>query len=201
MKLQPVDGFIEKPLGLLEKVIVTSWGIEYEHTFAIVDFNKKNNYEIILGRPFMRQLKMVHDWGYDHIYLRHGETTTKIHLKDHSYKDVNQTPVEEFDSATVAGSELPAWLGQPKELWMCGASHCGSLRREECVLERAIEDKEYIPKPFPEDALEPLEWEHILATLDVCTITDSPITKVCDKEGYDVLPYYMVSVVPEKETA
>ena len=55
MKLQLADGYIERPLGLLEKVVVQSCGIEYEHTFAVVDFVKKNNFDIILGRPFMRQ--------------------------------------------------------------------------------------------------------------------------------------------------
>ena len=52
------DGCIEKPLGLLKRVIVTSCGVEYEHTFAVVDFGKKPNYDIILGRQFMRHLKM-----------------------------------------------------------------------------------------------------------------------------------------------
>ena len=50
MKLQLADGYIESPIGLLEKVIVTSCGIEYEHTFAVDNFGKKPNYEIILGR-------------------------------------------------------------------------------------------------------------------------------------------------------
>ena len=59
MKLQLADGFMESPIGLLEKIIVTSCGIEYEHTFVVVDFGKKPNYEIILGGPFMRQLKMI----------------------------------------------------------------------------------------------------------------------------------------------
>ena len=51
-------------IGLLENV-VTSCGIEFEHTFAVVDFGKKPNYEIILGCPFMHQLKMIQDWGYN----------------------------------------------------------------------------------------------------------------------------------------
>ena len=68
MKLQLVaDGYVEKPMGLLQKVVVTSCGIEYEHTFAIVEFGKKNNYDIILGRPFMRQLKMWSRIGGDMI--------------------------------------------------------------------------------------------------------------------------------------
>ena len=61
MKLQLADGLMERPLGLLEKVVVTSCGIEYEHTFMVVDFGKEPNYEIILGRPFMRQMKMIQD--------------------------------------------------------------------------------------------------------------------------------------------
>ena len=61
IKLQLVDGFIEKPLCLLEKVVVTLCGIEYEHTFVVVNFGKKPNYEIILGRPFMRHMKMIQD--------------------------------------------------------------------------------------------------------------------------------------------
>ena len=40
MKLQLADGSIERPIGLLEKVIVTACGVEYEHTFAVVDFGK-----------------------------------------------------------------------------------------------------------------------------------------------------------------
>ena len=51
MKLQLADGYIESPIGLLEKVIITSCGIEYEHTFAVVNLGKKPNYEIILGHP------------------------------------------------------------------------------------------------------------------------------------------------------
>ena len=61
LKLQLTDSFKESPMGLLEKMVVTSCGIEYKHTFAVVDFGKKPNCEIILGFPFMRQLKMIQD--------------------------------------------------------------------------------------------------------------------------------------------
>ncbi|MGJ2631377.1 retropepsin-like aspartic protease, partial [Salmonella enterica subsp. enterica serovar Paratyphi A] len=151
MKLQLADGHTERPLGLLEKLIVSSCGIEYKHTFVIVAFKQLNSYDIILGRPFMRQLKMVQDWGYNYIYLRHLDTTTHINLKNHDYRDVIRTPVEDFDSATTIGSEFPTGFGKPKELWMCGASQCGSLQREEYILETAINDGTYIPKPFLED--------------------------------------------------
>ncbi|MCO5579057.1 hypothetical protein L7F22_032909 [Adiantum nelumboides] len=79
MKLQLADGYVEKPLGILEQIIVTSCGIDYERIFDVVDFGKTNNFDIILGQPFMRQLKMIQDWGYDQIYLRHKELT-KAHV-------------------------------------------------------------------------------------------------------------------------
>ena len=96
MKLQFANGFMERPIGLLEKVVVTLCGIEYEHTFAVVDFGKEPNYEIILGRPFMCQMKMIQDQGYDFIYLCQPSVSTHISLKDHLYKDVNYTPVRDM---------------------------------------------------------------------------------------------------------
>ena len=104
-----------------------SCGIEYEHTFAVVDFGKKNNYDIILVRPFMRQLKMVQDGGYEYLYLRHMETTTRVNVRDHTYRDVMQTPVEEFDLATIRSSGGFTLKRKPQEIWMCGASECDSL--------------------------------------------------------------------------
>ena len=56
MQLRLADGKIARPLGMLEKATMTSCGIDYVHTFAIVDFDQDPNYEVILGRPFMRQL-------------------------------------------------------------------------------------------------------------------------------------------------
>ena len=53
MKLQLTNGFMESPIGLLEKVIVTSCSIEYEHIFAMVDLGKDPNYGVIQGCPFV----------------------------------------------------------------------------------------------------------------------------------------------------
>ena len=69
MKLQLADGHIQRPIGLLKKVPVTTCGIEYEHTFAVADFGQNPNYNVILDRPFMMQLQMIQDWGFNNIYL------------------------------------------------------------------------------------------------------------------------------------
>ena len=39
--LQLAHGSLENPIGLLDHVLVKSYGIEYEHTFAIVGFWSK----------------------------------------------------------------------------------------------------------------------------------------------------------------
>ena len=59
MGLQLADGVVKYPMGLLEDVTVTMCGIHFDHTFAVVDFSQDTNYEVILGRPFMRQLSVV----------------------------------------------------------------------------------------------------------------------------------------------
>ena len=122
--VQLADGYIEKPIGLLEKVVVSSCGVEYEHMFAIVDFGKNPNYDVILGRPFMRQLKMIQDWGYNYIYLRQPQAVTRVNLSNHSYRDVARTPVEDFESATATTkSSGLSWEQSGSHLWMCGASN------------------------------------------------------------------------------
>lgn len=52
MHLQLADKNLENPIGLLENITITSCGIEYEHTFAVVEFGKNTNYELILGETF-----------------------------------------------------------------------------------------------------------------------------------------------------
>ena len=49
IKLLLADGNIKEPIGLLERVIATSCGVRYEHTFAVVDFGESPKFDIILG--------------------------------------------------------------------------------------------------------------------------------------------------------
>ena len=84
MNLLLADGRLENPNGILENVALTTCKIEYTHSFAVVDFGKEANYELILGQPFMRQSSMVHDWGYDYIYLRHECAITRVNLNEYA---------------------------------------------------------------------------------------------------------------------
>lgn len=143
MKLKLADGYIERRVGLLEKVIVTSCGVGYEHMFTIVDFGSNPNYDIILGRPFMRQIKMIHDWGSNYIYLRQQHVVTRVNLIDHSYQDVARMPIDDFESTTTRDESLvPLWVNSRTHKWMNGATDKESLDMEHSVDERDLNDEE-----------------------------------------------------------
>ena len=106
----------------------------------------------------MRQLKMIQDWGYNYIYLRQQEATTRINLQDHSYRDVARTPVEDFEFATrTTKSSIPSWVNSTSHLWMCGASDNGKEPEKE------KEEENYIRDPFPNDKFVPMHgWTYWL---------------------------------------
>ena len=64
---------------------------------------------------------MIQDWGYNYLYLRHDSVITRVNLKNHSYRDVTRSPVDEFDSASSEATRITVSDGK-EELWMCGAS-------------------------------------------------------------------------------
>ena len=104
---------------------------------------------------------MIQDWGYNYLYLRHLNAITRVDLKDHSYKDVVNTPVRDMISTVDQEDTVPSWLVRDKPLWLCGLD-------EESDGEGKSAPSDYIPEPFPEYELEPYGWQDILATLDVC---------------------------------
>ena len=190
MKLQLADRNIQRPIGLLERVLVTTYGIEYEHTFAVVDFGQNPNYDVILGRPFMRQLKMIQDWGFKYIYLWQDTLITRVNMRDHSFRDVVKTPVEDFEFATISYSK-PSWIGKPTHLWMCGTSKNRDQKERE---RKESELNYYILKPFLEHKFEPLGWNDVLAIVTIC-VNDVTPTLFCDEDGFDVIPIQMVNVI------
>ncbi|MCO5577795.1 hypothetical protein L7F22_031628 [Adiantum nelumboides] len=119
-------------------------------------------------------------------------------MKDHSYRDVAKTLVQDYDSTIINGNGVP-WMQTKAHIWMCGASDNGDLTKEECILERSVTDEAYIPEPFPEHLFEPFGWTQILSTLDIYVNKLTP-TKFCDEEGYDLVTLQMASVILESRS-
>ena len=134
---------------------------------------------------------MIQDWGYNYLYLRQPNATTRIDLKDHSFRDVQNTPVRDFETSTMEDM-TPSWLENGKLLWLCGLDKNGSERKSEA------DSDGYIVEPFPEHKIEPFGWQDILATLDVCA-EKVHATRHCDNEGYDIRSLNMVVVLQDCE--
>ena len=200
VQLQLADGKLAKPLGMLENVTVESCGIKYEHTFAIVDFGTDPNYEVILGRPFMRQLMIIQDWGYNYLYLRHDGVTTRVNLFTHEYRDVAKLPVADFESATTSKKteSSPSYEGEDN-FWLFEAETMTQNVYQATLTDEKIQELGDIPPIMEldeEDASQ--EWMHILATIDTCALPSA--ISFCDEEGYDVVPIRVVTPVYTLET-
>ena len=57
MNLHLANGRLKNSIGILENVALTTCGIEYTHSFAVVDFGQEANYKLILGQRFMQDRK------------------------------------------------------------------------------------------------------------------------------------------------
>ena len=147
MNLQLADGTLKNPIGILENVSLTSYGIEYTHTFAVVNFGREANYELILGQTFMRQFSMVQDWGYDYIYLRHECAITRVNLKNHTYRDVTHMPMEEFNFGSSECSTEDLEHAKNSNLWLCGASK-SSMQTDRSQWCKEVMTEDYMPYQF-----------------------------------------------------
>ena len=126
MKLHVANGHLAKLMGLLAHVVLSTCGIVFVYTLAIVDFGLKSTYDIILSRPFMRQLKMIQGWGSNHIYLKGKQGATRVEIVDHSYQGVAKIPLVDYDTHTSSNSKLSAWQQARAQFWMCGTLVCNS---------------------------------------------------------------------------
>ena len=99
--------------------------------------------------------------------------------------------MEEFNSGSIEALDETSSKDQ-EHLWLCGASKT-SKQADGSKWCRYVMDEAYFPTPFPEHNMEPLEWPHCLATIDVSTLNHG--IKFSDEDGYDIVPICMVQVL------
>ena len=141
----------------------------------------------------MRQTMMIQDWGFDYLYVRHDHVITRINLKNHSYRDVTYSPVEEFDSMTSAQTDYM----HAKSLK--NIQQLESIPEDDSskIIPRGVYDDYYMSDLSPVDLDLEEEWMHVLATVDAC---DAKIgTKFCDDNGSVKMDFMMITpIVQEK---
>ena len=75
--LKMANRTIAKPTGLLRDVKIHIHGIPYIVTLTVIDCQTiKSDYSMLLGRPWLRNAKVIHDWANDQVQIM-GNGTVK----------------------------------------------------------------------------------------------------------------------------
>jgi hypothetical protein len=79
--LSMVDQIIFKPLGLIKDIKILVHGIPYTLTFTMIQSSVLNfSNSMLLGRPWLRDVKVFHDWSNNTITLQRTNTIKTRHV-------------------------------------------------------------------------------------------------------------------------
>jgi hypothetical protein len=77
--LRMADESMTKPLGIIRNLKIHIHGIPYIATFTIMKNNVvDSNYSMLLGRPWLKDVKVTHDWGNNVITIQSNGTIITI---------------------------------------------------------------------------------------------------------------------------
>lgn len=96
--------------------------------------------------------------------------------------------MDEFDSTSSEGTRATVSDGR-EDLWICGAS-LHDFNPKQILCNCSVSDEAYVPQPFPEHLIDPLEWTHVLAIMSTCALPEA--IQLCDSDDYDIVPIRMV---------
>jgi len=90
--LRMADETTTRPMGLNKDLIIYVHGIPYIITFTILQNSVVNSsYSMVLGRPWLRDVKVAHDWGSNIITIQGNGTIKKITVTKHLGGEVKRT--------------------------------------------------------------------------------------------------------------
>ncbi|KAH7405201.1 hypothetical protein KP509_15G060600 [Ceratopteris richardii] len=71
-----------KPLGIVEKVLVEMDGLTFFLDFMVLNLLQVNGgFPLLIGRPWLRHIQAMHDWGNDTILVNlQGKVQKQVHL-------------------------------------------------------------------------------------------------------------------------
>ena len=79
--LKMANGTIAKPTCLLRDVKIHIHGIPYIVTLTVIDCQTiKSNYSMLLGRPWLRNAKVIHDWANDQVQIMGNGTVKTVKI-------------------------------------------------------------------------------------------------------------------------
>jgi hypothetical protein len=79
-----VNQIVTKPIGLIWDLQIHIHGISYIITFTMMKNNVLDvSYSMLLGRPWLRDTKVTHDWGNNLISIKGNGTIYTITITKH----------------------------------------------------------------------------------------------------------------------
>jgi hypothetical protein len=75
------DFSFNKPLGIIPNIRIRIHGISYIVTFVVMN-NKvvDPTYSMLLGHPWLRDAKVIYDWGTDMVTIKGNKTVKTIYV-------------------------------------------------------------------------------------------------------------------------
>jgi len=78
-KLRMADGTLVQPVGLLRNIKIHIHGIAYTIILTVISCQDvKSAYTLLLGRPWLRDARVIHDWSNDQIQIMGDGTIRTI---------------------------------------------------------------------------------------------------------------------------
>jgi len=83
--LKMADQTTTKPVGLIKDLKIYVHGIPYITTFTIFQNNviNYNYYSMLLGKPWLKDAKMAHDWGNNIVTIQGNQIVKTIVITKH----------------------------------------------------------------------------------------------------------------------
>ncbi len=79
-----VDQTTTKPMGLTRDMKICVHDIPYRSMFIVLHNNVvDSSYSMLLGRPWLRDAKMTHDWGSNNVTIQGNGTMKTIIVTKH----------------------------------------------------------------------------------------------------------------------
>ena len=80
-KLRMADSSLVQPTGLLHDVTISIHGISYTIILTVISCKDVNSaYTLLLGRPWLRAARVIHNWANDHIQIMGNGKMHTIHI-------------------------------------------------------------------------------------------------------------------------
>ncbi len=93
-----VDQSLTKPVGIIGNLKIHIHGIPYIATFTIMRNNVLDgNYSMLLGKPWVRNAKVIHDWGKNLITIEGNGVIPTIPITKHLDPNIKQPKVLLYD--------------------------------------------------------------------------------------------------------